>query len=217
MPAPLLAVFGRNRATAEELDAARSLGTAIADAGAVLLTGGVGSGALEIKEQAVEGVIAASGPWVGVENSDALAAPRRVRGGLVVSPGVGHRRNFVGAALCDAAIALPGEDGTASELVFALALGRPVVVYGWTPAGDLLTAAQRRVPRTDGTGVLDRAIAAAYDRPAVLPAPTPLDVPAAEVVRSSLDRAYRPVAMSRLLGLTNPRAWEALLAERAAG
>lgn len=209
-------MFGRNHATADELEAARAFGAAIVRAGAVLLSGGTGCGADEIKERAIEGAVAEGGGWIGVENSGRLAPPRRVRGGLVVSPGVGHRRNFVGAALCDAAIALSGEDGTASEVVFALALRRPVVLYGWTPSGDLIDAAQRRVPRTNGDSVLDRAIARAYDRPLLLPDPTPPDVPPEEIVSSMLDRSYRPVTMSELLELTDLRAWEALLTKRIA-
>lgn len=214
MAAPVLAVFGRNRATEYELQVARKFGERIALAGAVLLTGGTGTGAREIKEQAIEGAIAADGAWIGVENSHAPAVPRRVRGGIVVSPGVGHRRNYVGAALCDAAVALSGEDGTASEIVFALALRRPTVLYGWTPTEDLRAAAHRKVPATGGPALLDRLIASAYAQPLTVPEPTSDDVTVEQVVASLLDHPHQPMTSEQLLGLTDSSAWDAVLAGR---
>lgn len=210
-------MFGGNEASAADLETARRFGAAIARAGAVLLTGGVGNSAAEVKEQAIDGAVAAGGAWVGVENSGTLTPPRRVRGGLVVSPGVGHRRNFIGAALCDAAIALSGEDGTASEVVFALALGRPVVLYDRVPAADLVTAAQRRVPVTDGPALLDRLIAAAYERPARPPYRVGTDVPAETVVARLVRTPSDPVDLDALVGLRDRAAWDVLLAERADG
>jgi hypothetical protein len=48
--------------------------------------------------------------------------------GLVLRPGYGHRRNYVEAHLCDAAVVFPGAEGTVSEMAFCLALCRPLVV-----------------------------------------------------------------------------------------
>ena len=41
-----------------------------------------------------------------------------------------HKRNYLEAALCDAAIGLAGKEGTYSEVVFALSLHRPVALIG---------------------------------------------------------------------------------------
>ena len=188
----LVAVFGRNDATPAELDAARRFGAAIARAGAVVLTGGVGNGAAEIKEQAIVG--AGAHPWIGMENSRAASPPRPVSRGLVLSPGVGHRRNFLLACLCDAAVVLPGEHGTASELLFALALGRPVAAVGRAPQSvdELRVQAQLRIPRPDAPRTsLDVAIAAAYDSAPHLAVPTAdaLDAAEDDVVSRLLERA----------------------------
>jgi predicted Rossmann-fold nucleotide-binding protein len=190
---PAVAVFGRNRATATELDAARRYGAAVARAGATLVTGGIGSGAPEIKEQAIEGALSVAGArWVGIENGARAAPPVRMRGGgVVLRPGVGHRRNFLLACLCDAAVALPGEQGTAAELLFALVLGRPVATVGRPvlSAAQLRVHAVERVPRPAAARTpLDLAITAAYDSevPAAPVACHILDADATDVVRELL-------------------------------
>jgi hypothetical protein len=192
----VVAVFGRNAATTAELEAARRYGAAVARLGATLVTGGVGIGAPEIKEQAIEGALCVSGArWIGVENGDRPAPPALGRGGgLVLRPGVGHRRNFLGACVCDVAVVLPGEHGTAAEMLFALALGRPVAAVGRQPqaAEELLAQAQQRVPCPNPARTpLDLAIAAAYDAVPHLPAPAyhELDAAEADVVSRLLDRA----------------------------
>jgi hypothetical protein len=93
---------------------------------------------------------------------------------LVLSPALGDGRNYVNAALCDVAVALPGGHGTDSEVAFALALGRPVLLVGeeWDrllpPALDraarevLVASARRRVPGGHGCD-LARLVTTAYD------------------------------------------------------
>jgi predicted Rossmann-fold nucleotide-binding protein len=219
---PLMAVFGRNDATTPELDTARRYGAAIARLGATLLTGGVGNGAAQIKEQAIEGAIGVDGAsWIGVQNGKVPAEPVPGRsGGLVLRPGVGHRRNFLGACLCDAGVVLPGGQGTASELLFALALGRPLVLVGRkAPSWDELRAgAQERVPRPDRPRtLLDRAITAAYDAAAAtMPTAVALSTPVEQVVAQLLSSVEGPTGGERLADLTDQAAWDALLRERAA-
>jgi predicted Rossmann-fold nucleotide-binding protein len=149
--APVIAVFGPNSATDDDLASSRRLGTAIAERGYILLTGGTGDVhqvlAKTVKDCAIAGAEQAaqsrsSVRWVGVANSK---KPERARKsatghGLVLTPGYGHKRNFLEAHLCDAAIALHGRhadeatadrfSGTVSEVAFCLALGRPVVLIG---------------------------------------------------------------------------------------
>ncbi len=83
-----------------------------------------------------------SATWLGVARESDVEAPREhPYGGFVVTPGWGHRRNFVEACLCDAAIAFGATSpGTASEALFCLFLGRPLVVVGSQPPGTAITA-----------------------------------------------------------------------------
>jgi hypothetical protein len=57
------------------------------------------------------------------------------KGGVVYSD-MGHQRNLLEAWLCDAAIVLKGAEGTISEAVSALCLGKPVLLAGSTWAED---------------------------------------------------------------------------------
>jgi predicted Rossmann-fold nucleotide-binding protein len=47
---------------------------------------------------------------------------------------MGHQRNFLEALLCDAAVVFEGKEGTISEAVGTLCLGKPVLLWanGWT-------------------------------------------------------------------------------------
>ena len=163
---PVVAVFGGNAASPDELAAACLLGAEIGRSGAVLLTGGDGSDPSTVKDAAIRAADDAATPddpaaWVGVRNAPAAAAPEpRGPRSVVVTPGGGHRRNFVEACLCDAAITIPGGPGTASEALFALYLGRPVVIVGAASgaamdAGRLRDAALQRIgcPRRPRLGV----------------------------------------------------------------
>ena len=71
--------------------------------------------------------------------------------GFQIEVNLGHKRNYLEAVMCDAAVVLRGEKGTASELASALSLGRPVVIVG-TVCGDtwkaLATPAKRREAAT---------------------------------------------------------------------
>jgi predicted Rossmann-fold nucleotide-binding protein len=163
---PVIAVFGGNAASPDELAAACLLGAEIGRSGAVLLTGGDGSDPGTVKDAAIRAADEAATPddpaaWVGVRNAPAAAAPEpRGPRSVVVTPGGGHRRNFVEACLCDAAIAIGGGPGTASEALFSLYLGRPVVIVGAASgaamdADRLRDAALRRIdsPRRPSLGV----------------------------------------------------------------
>ena len=120
------------------------MGFAISQRGQILLTGGTNAKNLEpheldtVKEQAILGAEAArktgcAAPWVGVDRSgtvDSTTDPGREA--FIVHTDLGHKRNCLEACLCDAAVALEGGDGTVSEAVFTLSLGKPVVFIGNT-------------------------------------------------------------------------------------
>ena len=170
---PVLAVFGGNAPSPDELAAACLLGAAIGRSDAVLLTGGDGSDSSTVKDAAILAADDAATPdspaaWVGVRNAPAVAAPEpRGPRSVVVTPGWRHRRNFVEACLCDAAITISGGPGSASEALFSLYLGRPVVIVGAASgamdAGALRDTALQRIgyPRRPSLGV-ELGISGAY-------------------------------------------------------
>ena len=106
---------------------AHDLGREIAAAGAVLVCGGLGG----VMEAAARGAAEAGGLVLGLLPGYARAAGNRWLT-LAVPTGLAHARNVLVAAAGDALIALPGEDGTLSEIALARVLHRPVVaVGGW--------------------------------------------------------------------------------------
>lgn len=145
----------------------------------------------------------AGGPRVGVLGVESSSVGIAIsESDLILEPGVGHRRNYLNAAMCDVAIAFPGGHGTDSEVAFALALGRPAVLVGddWDrsfPASQdsaaraaLLRSARRRVAGDGGTE-LDGLIVRAY---------CALATAALRVERRSLDHpAEQIVATARAL------------------
>jgi uncharacterized protein (TIGR00725 family) len=174
--APVVAVFGSS--VPETMPPATSLGRAVAEQRCVLLTGGGRKPAGQsVKEQAMEGCRAAGkgdapGFRVGVLGTEPHRVGFEVSGTeAILGPGLGDGRNYLNAAMCDVAVALPGGRGTHSEVAFALALGRPVVLLGdWrTPFPNempdsrraLVDSARPRVPGTDGSD-LSTLVTAAY-------------------------------------------------------
>ena len=182
---PVVAIFGSNSTTpprvkAAELDAAELLASAIRRAGALLLSGaGPGPDEYDKKPDTIKDVSAytlqnsgdgESAAWIGVANAREARAPRDHRSsGVVVTPGWLHRRNFVEACLCDAAIAIGGTSpGTASEALFCRFLRRRLTVVVNGPPGEDLTAGELRARighRVDAEGdrlAVDVGIKAAY-------------------------------------------------------
>lgn len=134
----IIAVFGGSKER-DVLSLAEMLGSALARAGQVLLSGGREPGKDAVKTCAISG--AGASPWVGVDRKDSPGVVHsRVgeRGFRVVSD-LGHKRNYLEACMCDAAIALRGEEGTLSEVTSALALQRPLAFVGdhWKDVCDL--------------------------------------------------------------------------------
>lgn len=203
MTGPVIGVFGG--AVEATLEPAERVGHAVVVGGSILLTGG-GRRLDEaaVKEAAMRGAsaapAAAAGRRVGVLGVESTQVGIDISdSGVILEPNVGHQRNYLNAAMCDVAIAFPGGHGTDSEVVFALALGRPVVLVGedWervfplsqdlAARGALVGSAQRRV-RGGGRTELDALITRAYEA-----FPTaklrvqrlPLDAPAEEIVSTA--------------------------------
>lgn len=123
----LVAVCGPGQAGAEEERLAEEVGRRLAEAGAVVLCGGLGG----VMAAAARGAGAAGGLCVGLLPGDDPedAAPEI---GLAIPTGLGELRNGLLVRACAAVVAIGGAYGTLSEIAFALRLGRPVVgLHTW--------------------------------------------------------------------------------------
>jgi uncharacterized protein (TIGR00725 family) len=123
--APYVAVVGPGEASSQELAAAEEIGGALAAAGAVVVTGGLGG----VMEAACRGARRHGGYTLGIlPGEDRSAANAWVQ--VAVATGMGELRNGLVVRAADALIAVGGGHGTLSEVAFALKLGRPVVGLG---------------------------------------------------------------------------------------
>jgi len=144
-----IAVVGRGRdASPEELAAAEEAGAAVAEAGAVLVCGGLG-GAMEA---ACRGARSRHGMTVGL----LPGLDRRDANGWVevaVPTGLGEARNALIVRSADALVAIGGGYGTLSEIALALRAGLPVIglgtwgIDGIVPADDARSAVAEALRR----------------------------------------------------------------------
>jgi uncharacterized protein (TIGR00725 family) len=117
-----VAVIGPGDAAADELEAAEEVGRLLAEAGAVVVCGGLGG----VMEAACRGARAAAGLTVGI-------LPGRSRRDanpfveVAVPTGLGEARNALVVRSADAVVAIGGAYGTLSEIALALKGGTPVV------------------------------------------------------------------------------------------
>jgi uncharacterized protein (TIGR00725 family) len=105
-----------------DLRAADEVGRLIAEAGGIVVCGGLGG----VMEAACRGARSAGGVTVGLLPSD----ERRTANPFVsvaLPTGLGELRNGLVVRAADAVVAIGGEWGTLSEIAFARKLGKPVV------------------------------------------------------------------------------------------
>lgn len=143
-----IAVVGGSEASEEVARLAETVGAAVADAGAVLVCGGLGG----IMEAAARGARSRGGFTLGI-------LPGRSREDAnpfidcAVATGLGDFRNFLVVATADAVIALPGKHGTLSEIAMALTLGKTVVGLGsWNVEGMRRASNAEEAVRICGEG-----------------------------------------------------------------
>jgi predicted Rossmann-fold nucleotide-binding protein len=141
----IIAVFGGSN-DEDVLALAEELGRAIGKENQVLLTGGTSPARAPVKNRAILG--AGSWPWIGVDRKrDAPAEwSRKPERGFVITSDLDHKRNYLEALMCDAAVVVEGGKGTRSELTSALSLHRPVALVGdyWKSVCDTLQADRSR-------------------------------------------------------------------------
>ena len=101
------------------------MGRLLAEAGAVVVTGGLGG----VMEAASKGARGAGGRTVGIlPGLDRRAANAYVD--VAVPTGMGEARNALVVRAADALIAIGGGWGTLSEIALASKVGKPVVGIG---------------------------------------------------------------------------------------
>lgn len=120
--APLIAVIGQSTCDGETGRLAEEVGRLIAEAGAVLICGGMGG----VMEAACKGAWEAGGLTIGILPGETRQSANRYVA-LPIVTGLRDARNVIIARTCQAAIAISGKYGTLSEIAYCLAHGKPVV------------------------------------------------------------------------------------------
>ena len=119
---PYLAVIGPSDATSQQTRAAEAIGRGLADAGAIVITGGLGG----VMEAACHGASAAGGTTVAyLPGTDRATANEWVQ--IALPTGLGELRNGLIVRAADAVIAVGGANGTLSEIALALRTDIPVI------------------------------------------------------------------------------------------
>lgn len=120
-----ISVIGAGHCDQKMSETAFEVGKLIAQAGAVLVCGGMGG----VMEAACRGAKSADGQTVGI-----LPTNDRFDGNayldISLPTGMGEGRNVLIARAADAVIAIGGEFGTLSEIGLALKMGKPVIGLG---------------------------------------------------------------------------------------
>jgi uncharacterized protein (TIGR00725 family) len=133
---PYIAVVGAGEASESETWLAEEVGAKLAEAGAVVVTGGLGG----VMEAASRGAKSVLGRTLGLLPGD----DRRAANGWVdvaVATGLGEMRNALIVRSADAIIAIGGGHGTLSEVAFALKTGKPVIGLGTWDIEGMVQAA----------------------------------------------------------------------------
>jgi uncharacterized protein (TIGR00725 family) len=120
-----VAVIGAGQATAEQERVAERVGALLAQAGVVLVSGGLGGVMLASCRGAYERGGLTVGLLPGTDRADGNQYLR-----VALPTGMGELRNGLVARTVDGLVAVGGGWGTLSEIGFAMRLGRPLVAVG---------------------------------------------------------------------------------------
>src|SRR4051812_14436496 len=119
---PYVAVVGSGDAPREETAIAERVGRALADAGAVVVCGGLGG----VMEGACRGAKAGGGTTVGMLPGDSRTSANEFVD-VAIATGLGEARNALVVRAADVLIAVGGSWGTLSEIALALRTGKRVI------------------------------------------------------------------------------------------
>lgn len=148
---PLVAVVGGSECSAAEGDVAEEVGRRLAQAGAIVLCGGLTG----VMEAVAKGVRAGGGLTIGIlPGNDPADANRFID--VPLATGMGEMRNALIVRAAGAVIAIGGSYGTLSEIALALRIGTPVVGLRDRFAGTV------KIPRaSDAAAAVELALARA--------------------------------------------------------
>jgi uncharacterized protein (TIGR00725 family) len=141
---PYVAVVGPSDATSQETRSAEEIGRKLAEAGAVVVCGGLGG----VMEAACRGASTAGGTTVGLlPGTDRDTANEWVE--IAIPTGLGELRNGLVIRAADAVIAIGGAYGTLSEIALGLRAGVTVIGLGtWEIEGvERVASAEEAVSR----------------------------------------------------------------------
>jgi uncharacterized protein (TIGR00725 family) len=131
-----VAVIGPGDATAEEARLAERVGQLLAEAGVVVVCGGLGG----VMAAVSRGVRQRGGLVVGLLPGRDRAAGNEYLS-VALPTGLGELRNGLVVAAADAVVAVGGSWGTLSEIALAVRTGKPVVsIAGWTVGPEVIVA-----------------------------------------------------------------------------
>ena len=130
----IIAVIGGSVCSASVYDLAVGVGREIAQAGCILVCGGLSG----VMEGASKGATQVGGEVIGIlPGLDRNSANEFVS--LVIPTGLSEARNALVVNTADAVIALEGEYGTMSEIALALRAGKPVISLGdWNLSDNII-------------------------------------------------------------------------------
>jgi uncharacterized protein (TIGR00725 family) len=131
-----VAVCGATEATESQLIAAKEVGRLLAEAGAIVINGGMGG----VAAAASEGAAAAGGVVVGLLPEGHRAGANQYLT-VALPTGMGQGRNVLIVTAAQSVIAIGGGWGTLSEIAIAKRLGRPVVTLDSWPISGLESVA----------------------------------------------------------------------------
>ena len=156
MPKTVIAVVGAGQATPEQAEAAERAGRAVAKAGAVLVTGGLGG----CMAAACKGAKSVGGLTVGfLPSNDRGTANPDVD--LVVPTHMGVMRNVLIILAADAVVVIDGGLGTLGEIAIALQHKKPVFGLDTWVVDPTRSGGAQVVPCASPEEAVARALAAA--------------------------------------------------------
>jgi uncharacterized protein (TIGR00725 family) len=133
--ASYVAVVGPGEASRDEVRAAEQVGRGLAEAGAVVVCGGLDG----VMAAACRGAAGADGLTIAIlPGTDRDAANEWAR--VVIPTGMGEMRNALIVRVADAVIGVGGGYGTLSEVALALKTGVPVVGIETWPIDGIVRA-----------------------------------------------------------------------------
>ncbi len=136
----LISVIGGHRADARTARLAEELGRGIGELGGILVCGGLGG----VMEHAAKGAKSANGITVGILPGDNKNSANRYID-IPIPTGLGYTRNTLVAGCADIVVALPGKEGTLSEIAFALNAKKPVIgLKSWDIPGMIKVSSVKK-------------------------------------------------------------------------